>query len=90
MSEQLQQELLAIQERNRRVELDKAWETSWTRRLFIAALTYAVAGFWLVLIHEVYSWFKAFVPAGGYLLSTLSLPVIKRWWAKRYIPNSAE
>lgn len=84
MSEQLQQELLVIQERNRRVELDKAWETSWTRRLFIAALTYAIAGLWLVLIHEVYPWAKAFVPVAGYLLSTLSLPVIKRWWSKKY------
>ncbi len=85
MSDQLQQELLAIHDRNRRVELDKAWERSWTRRLFIAALTYVVAGLWLVLIHEVYPWAKAFVPTGGYLLSTLSLPFVKRWWTRDQI-----
>ncbi len=83
--QQLPQELQAIQERNRRVELDKAWETSWTRRLFIAALTYAIAGVWLVLIHEVYPWLKAFVPTGGYLLSTLSLPFVKRWWTQNKV-----
>ena len=78
----LNEQLVAIQERNRRVEQDKAWERSWTRRLFIAAITYLVAGFWLVVIHEALPWFKALVPTGGYLLSTLSLSIIKRWWTR--------
>ncbi len=26
---------------------------------------------------------RALIPTAGYLLSTLSLPVIKRWWASR-------
>ncbi len=69
-----------IKERNRRVEADKAWEVSWTRRLFIGAATYVTAGIWLVLINDTYPWLKAFVSAGGYVLSTLSLPFIKRWW----------
>ena len=64
------------------MELDKAWEISWTRRLFIAGTTYVIAGLWLVLINDIYPWLKAFVPVGGYILSTLSLPVIKKWWAK--------
>ena len=29
----LEQEVLKIQERNKRVELDKSWETSWLRRI---------------------------------------------------------
>ena len=40
--EELQLEIEKIQERNKRVELDKRWETSWTRRLCICALTYIV------------------------------------------------
>ena len=28
---ELEEEVLKIKERNKRVELDKAWETSWTR-----------------------------------------------------------
>ena len=28
----LEKEIKKIQERNKRVELDKAWETSWTRK----------------------------------------------------------
>ena len=34
-NEELQQEIDLIKERNSRVELDKKWETSWTRRLCI-------------------------------------------------------
>lgn len=82
MTHNLEQEIQKIKERNRRVELDKAWETSWTRRLFIAVVTYVVAGIWLVWIHDTYPWLKAFVPAGAYALSTLTLPVLKTMWSK--------
>ena len=29
----LEKEIIQIKERNKRVELDKKWETSWTRKL---------------------------------------------------------
>ena len=78
----IEKEIGEIKERNSRVQQDKAWETSWTRRLFIAAVTYVVAGVWLVWINETSPWLKALVPGGAYILSTLSLPFIKSWWAK--------
>lgn len=81
--ENLEQELLAIKERNHRVELDKAWERSWTRRLDIAAITYLVAIVWLKMIQEPAAAWKAFIPVVGYILSTLSLPVIKNAWVKQ-------
>lgn len=80
----LEQEVEIIKQRNKRVEADKAWEVSWTRRLFIAASTYVIAGIWLMLIRDTYPWLKAFVPTGGYLLSTLSLPFVKQWWVAHY------
>ncbi len=76
----LEKEIELIKERNRKVEQDKAWEVSWTRRLFITFVTYLIAGIWLVMIYDTYPWLKAFVPSVGYLFSTLSIPVIKRWW----------
>ncbi|OGE81859.1 MAG: hypothetical protein A3E98_03160 [Candidatus Doudnabacteria bacterium RIFCSPHIGHO2_12_FULL_48_11] len=79
----IEKEIELIKERNHKVEADKAWEISWTRRLFIAAVTYVVAGIWLVWINDSYPWLKAFVPAVGYLLSTFSLPIIKDWWTSR-------
>ena len=76
----IEQELTAIQERNQRVEADKAWEVSWTRRVFIALATYIIASIWLVVIHDSMPFLKALVPTVGYVLSTLSLPFIKQWW----------
>ena len=76
-------EIQAIKARNQKVEVDKAWEISWTRRLFIGAATYIIAGVWLTMINDTYAWLKAFVPTGGYVLSTLSLPFIKKWWASK-------
>ncbi|OGN28384.1 MAG: hypothetical protein A3A33_05190 [Candidatus Yanofskybacteria bacterium RIFCSPLOWO2_01_FULL_49_25] len=79
--EPLEQRIQNIEDRNQRVEIDKAWEVSWTRRLFIALVTYVIASIWIYIIRDSLPLLKAFVPTAGYLLSTLSLPVIKRWWA---------
>lgn len=35
----LNKEIEEIKKRNKRVELDKAWETSWTRKICICILT---------------------------------------------------
>ena len=74
-----------IQERNRRVELDKAWETSGTRKLLIAVMTYVIVVFFLILIKAENPWLGALVPALGFLLSTLTLPFFKRIWITRLI-----
>jgi len=83
MTENMDDPIRSILERNRRVEAEKAWEVSWTRRLIIAGLTYVIAAFFLWLIANPGFLLNAFVPALGYLLSTLSLPWAKRWWMKR-------
>lgn len=41
-SNNLEKEIEQIKERNKRVELDKKWETSWTRKICIMILTYIV------------------------------------------------
>ncbi|KKR21741.1 MAG: hypothetical protein UT50_C0004G0044 [Candidatus Moranbacteria bacterium GW2011_GWA2_39_41] len=76
----IEKEIEIIKERNGRVEADKAWETSWVRRLFIAVVTYGIALWWMTSIGEESAQLKAAVPTGGYILSTLSLPFIKKWW----------
>ncbi|MDP3741390.1 MAG: hypothetical protein Q8R08_03645 [bacterium] len=76
----IETEIEALKERNKKVEQDKAWETSWARRLFIGVVTYAAAGIWLVWIKDTNPWLKAIVPSAAYILSTLSLPLIKKWW----------
>ena len=73
-----------IKERNARVEADKAWETSKTRRVFIAVTTYVIAAYYMRMLGVEAYYLHAFVPTGGYLLSTLSLPFLKRVWLRYY------
>lgn len=79
----MNQEISEIQARNKRVELDKAWETSLTRRVIIASFTYLIATAFLKLIGNNAPFVSALVPTGGYLLSTLSLGFVKEWWIAR-------
>jgi hypothetical protein len=72
--------LTAIEQRNARVEADKAWETSITRRVVIALLTYAVIVAFLLSINASNAWLHALVPVAGYLLSTAVLSPLKQWW----------
>lgn len=81
--EEIEQDILNIEERNARVEMDKAWERSWTRRISIVVMTYVIASIWLAVINESNVFLKALIPTAGYLLSTLSLPQIKRYWARK-------
>lgn len=80
-----EQQIQMIIERNKRVEQDKAWEVSVTRRAFIAAVTYLIACYYLWLIAVPGFYLHAAVPAGGYILSTMSLPWVKRWWGRKNI-----
>lgn len=71
-----------IEERNQRVETDKAWEVSITRRGFIAVVTYVFSVWYLSAIGADQVWLYALIPAAGYVLSTLSLPWIRRQWER--------
>ncbi len=77
--------LSAIEQRNLRVEMDKGWETSWIRRGTIAGVTYVCAIILLNILGHDGAWKHAFVPVMGYLLSTLSLPAIKKLWIEQKV-----
>ena len=79
----LREEIEKIKARNKKVELDKVWETSWVRRIFIAISTYILVVIFLVSIGVDKPLFSAIVPAVAYLISTTSLGIIKSWWLKR-------
>jgi hypothetical protein len=81
--ENLQRSVEEILERNQRVEADKAWETSWTRRIFITALTYVAAFVFMMMNGIENPALQAFIPPCAYLISTLTLPPLKRWWIRQ-------
>ncbi|RIL09866.1 MAG: hypothetical protein DCC75_05580 [Proteobacteria bacterium] len=70
----------AIEARNRRVELEKAWEVSALRRYSILLLTYFLTLLVFYLIGVERFWLSAIIPTLGYLLSTLSISLLKNWW----------
>jgi hypothetical protein len=76
----LESRIKAIEERNRRVEMDKAWETSWTRKISIALLTYAVVTLGLFVIGNDRPFINVLIPVVGFLLSTLALKFIRNIW----------
>ena len=79
----IENEIKIIKERNLRVESDKTWEVSWTRKVFISVGTYIVAALWLYVIGNEDFLLNAVIPTGGYILSTLTLPFVKRRWVKK-------
>lgn len=83
---ELEKEVEKIEERNKRVELDKKWETSATRKICIAILTYIVVIIYSVLISKTNNVFlSSLVPVIGFTLSTLSLSAIRKIWEKKNV-----
>lgn len=78
----LEERIATIEERNRRVEQDKAWETSWTRKVLLIIFTYLAIALYLKFIVGINPWINAVVPSVGFLLSTLTLPWFKKLWGK--------
>jgi len=72
-----------IEQRNSRVESDKAWEISKMRVFIIALMTYVIASIFLISTQLPHPFLNAFVPTIGYVLSMQSLPFIKRLWVKK-------
>jgi hypothetical protein len=79
----LETELSQIKERNIRVERNKDWETSLTRKVSIAFLTYLTMVLVMAATGSVNPYINAIIPTLGFFISTLSLPVIRRSWERK-------
>jgi preprotein translocase subunit SecF len=79
---ELAKEIEQLKQRNARVEADKAWETSLFRKVLIAILTYAVAVLLFLFLKSQRPFLDALVPTIGFILSTLSVSMLKRYWIK--------
>jgi hypothetical protein len=76
----IEQRLRKIEERNKKVELDKAWEKSYTRRSLLCLFTYLSVGIYFNAISIEKPWLNAIVPTLAFMLSTLTIPFFKRMW----------
>lgn len=80
--QELEDEIVKIKERNRKVEAGKAWETSWTRKILVSVFTYFVVAFFFLFAGIRDPFVNAIVPALAFILSTSSLPFLKDLWQK--------
>lgn len=80
--QELEKEISAIKDRNRRVEIEKTWETSWTRRIVVVILTYIVVSLFFLFAGVTQPFINAIVPALAFVLSTASVPIFKNFWLK--------
>lgn len=86
--EELKIRIEKIENRNKKVELDKTWETSWTRKLCIMILTYIIVVLYSFTINKISNIFlSSLVPVIGFTLSTLSLNIVRKMWEKKIKKN---
>ena len=79
---ELESEINKIKERNKKVEADKAWETSWERKIIIAILTYILLSVFFFAAGFPNPLINAIVPTAAFILSTLTLSLFKQIWIK--------
>lgn len=84
----LEKEIELIKQRNRRVETEKTWETSWTRRIVVVILTYLVISLFFLFAGVSQPFTNAIVPALAFVLSNASVPIFKNFWLKYIRKNS--
>jgi hypothetical protein len=78
----LETRIQKIEERNKTVELDKKWETSFTRRTILAVFSYLVVAIFFIVIGLPNPWINAIVPALAFMIQQLSMPFFKKIWIK--------
>ena len=79
----LEKEIENIKTRNKKVELDKKWERSLTRKICICILTYIVVIVYSYILRNYSNiLLSSLVPVIGFTLSTLSLKYIRKIWEK--------
>ena len=81
---ELEKRIAKIEERNKKVTADKAWEVSKTRKLIIFVATYAIVVIFLIWVKADKPWLGALVPPTAFLLSTLVLQKIKVIWVDKF------
>lgn len=80
--QKLENQIRQINDRNVKVELDKAWETSNFRILCVCALTWIIMSlvFWIIGVKDCFT--NAIIPTLGFYLSNRSLPILKKRWVE--------
>ncbi len=82
---EIELEVLKIKARNKKVEAEKSWEISLSRKIAIAVLTYVVILLFFFVANLPNPFVNALVPSVAFLLSTATISMMKRVWMKIYL-----
>lgn len=81
----IKQEIQDIKQRNKRVELDKAWEVSLARKIIILILTYFIVLIIFITAQIPRPFINSVVPTAAFAISTSSLSFFKKFWLKNKV-----
>lgn len=81
---EIQRELDLIKTRNKKVEANKAWETSWSRKILIAIITYILLVIFMHINEIDKPFINGLIPTFAFLISVSTLPYFKKLWIKKY------
>lgn len=73
----LEKEIEKLKERNKKVEIEKAWETSFQRKISIVVVTYIFMIIVMYFLEIENIFISAIIPTLWYFLSTTSILVVK-------------
>lgn len=82
---ELEKEIEKIKKRNKKVEAEKAWETSFERKISIIVFTYIIIAIIMLLLKIEKPFVNALIPTFWYLLSILSISFLKKKYIKKYV-----
>lgn len=83
-NEELAREIADLKKRNIKVDQDKAWEISLTRKVLIAFITYVLVSIFFYFASVSKPMLNALVPTMGFLLSTISMSYVKDIWIRHF------
>ena len=78
----IEKEIELIKKRNKKVEIDKTWELSLTRKFIIFLFTYIIIVLFFYIAQLSKPFINALVPSLAFILSTLTMPFFKKLWLR--------
>ena len=78
----IEKEIELIKKRNKKVEIDKTWELSLTRKFIIFLFTYIIIVLFFYIAQLSKPFINALIPSLAFILSTLRMPFFKKLWLR--------
>ncbi|MCA9381372.1 hypothetical protein KC678_03845 [Candidatus Dojkabacteria bacterium] len=93
----LEERLILLEEKveklnllNRYSEMQDEWDKSLTRIVLVVVFTYLFVVLFMYFLGVENPIINALLPAGAYILSTRTIPYVKKIWIKQYLEEESK